>query len=1070
MSGLGDALADAVKGLGEDAAKTTPKRPAPKGAQIDHRGRKPVVRKKPGVAAQSVGKTVAKSKTKNPGSFGKAKPIRGGGKAKTKGGSGGLAAIDDALTGRLTAGLVEAAKKNIKPGDIFRAFGAQALGTIADKKIIPVVTQTGERTANDAVDLVANAIPSAYMVAKTGVEKGPVEAGKMLLDPYAEVIKNPVKSAKEHPLNTFLLASGVEGAVGHGLGKAGRVAPSKTLRKAASTDRPAATKVVAGTNLKKPGRYSKDVIKKAVQVGSDKARKRKGKPQREMSSREIEKRVDQAVQVNEDVRRINRAETAKKADKALGKKPTAAVTLAAQNIINPTKKDLLAYREQVAAYTPKGKSAERTHKATVKAIDKAAEKMDEAAVAKAARESKAVGAPLQKRMARKTGLLDVAEAERAALKPYAIQKMGARDDGKRLVSRDGSPLSNEQILAHMDANGVSAPAFVTHAPNQRGAKNFYVAQTRPPAAIGSGRRTGESVRTGVMDVHPDTLVESAVRTQGRIDAAEGYGRLVRDFGYKPKGKLLVGNYAKVSRVVDELNAVEDATQFKAVRLVPQFSRKSQHDAMRGHATEGDAIVAAARGEGDGGQWVAVPKAAADRIADHAKADGQDPLMRAYGSGFRTTVLATNPRWLVGNTLEAALRAAVAHAGPRSFVTARKVSKAVEKQGGRDARMRLEAATQGGGIYATRARLSKKVNPDSLPADGALGKAVQGVRAAGETPAPRAVARVWHEYTKFVFDTVNGRIENAAQAAMFGKALRDSPLMADSTMKLSQRVIDDAAKGVRTDPNLVARLGQDVVDMYGRYSGFSPRARRAISSYTPFIPWTLNAIKFLAITLPKDHPVLTSLIVAANEATAEWRAEHGLTASFTDVKEGALPLWLQGSIPGDDGSHLRVSRYTPFGVTSSEGGILGGLADSVLPQFSGMLQNAGGKDWKGTDLVANGESPLLRNAEAVVASFITTGIPILGQAARVTGTKLPNDADSLKVEPSGTIRARKAFDPFMYTPGKPASAGKPGKKRAKKKTTSNGAPPPPAPAAVGAGSVPPPPKAASAVPGVPPPPK
>jgi hypothetical protein len=64
-------------------------------------------------------------------------------------------------------------------------------------------------------------------------------------------------------------------------------------------------------------------------------------------------------------------------------------------------------------------------------------------------------------------------------------------------------------------------------------------------------------------------------------------------------------------------------------------------------------------------------------------------------------------------------------------------------------------------------------------------------------------------------------------------------------------------------------------MYGKYGKFPPGLRRAIANYTPFMAWSLNAVQFMYSVLPKDHPVLTSLIASSNIATEDWRKKHGL---------------------------------------------------------------------------------------------------------------------------------------------------------------------------------------------------
>jgi hypothetical protein len=206
-----------------------------------------------------------------------------------------------------------------------------------------------------------------------------------------ETVKHPVKSFKEHPIGTALILRGVEGAVGHGIGKGMRISPNKKIRAAASTKRePLAGP--GGMRAQQGRTYSRDVFVKSAQVAKDKRRARKG-TSKQMGPRELERRLDETVAAGKSVSRHREAVAHKRAKKALGRKPTAAVTLTAQGITRASRKDLEGYlasiREEAKSLTGSELKANQT---TQKAIVKALKKHDDARVQAAAQDvSKALG-------------------------------------------------------------------------------------------------------------------------------------------------------------------------------------------------------------------------------------------------------------------------------------------------------------------------------------------------------------------------------------------------------------------------------------------------------------------------------------------------------------------------------------------------------------------------------------------------------------------------------------------------------------------------------------------------------
>lgn len=1015
------------------------------------------------------------------------------------------------------------------------------------------------RAGNDVVDLAANAIPSLYVPTKEAVTGHPVKAAEMVAKPFIDTAKDPIGSAGKHPLATLLIARGGEGAVGHGIGKALRTAPSKTLKRAGSIERGTATVRGANTHMTEDRLYGKDALVKAGQVFADKRRARKGgepggRKGSAMSGPEIKRRTNELSSASQDIQRLNRGNVVHEGRTILaqrgpmaklrGNRATAAVTLAAQHIAD-TPAELRAYMAHLenTSHSLTGDKLRR-NKQTRRDIQRALRRGRPKNAEQAAKYAE-LNVRLQKQLA-ELDIIDPKQMEQARLMAYAtspVKGMGARmlapaetkahvdaavkardaaktkldaakrdfiasthaegmahgrgqilsrnvggvaaedaaskvraptfeggghgfdqahqrlvaqsaevlkqsqrvkeaeaalaaarrthQEGGHLVDQAGAKVTPEDIRAHMAQAGITdEPAFITHAPNQRGARNFTAHSDQAPGYFGP-KRTGAAVVKGTADLTPEVMIEQLARTQGLIDSAHRFRALIEEMGHRtPDDKVYaVDSYQEAARdaadmLVDHKTGepVPHATRMVPVRLNPLGGRRAQlektleaanQDAAHDHINEQLNNALTAADKTSPGKWGLIPEVGAKTMSQHLTMGKTsfDKAFQMYGGQFRKTVLALSPKWLTGNTVEAALRTMIAHAGPRSAYTGHQAQKQYEQMYGKEAAADLKSRTVGGGHMSLAHRTDIRVGSEAF-ADSARAIATfaEWMGKARRTPGPKQVADGWNVLTHFVMQSVNGRIEHAFQTTMFGKALREHPLMSDRTVKLSKAAIDDAVKGLH-NTNAQVRLGREVDRMYGRYSKFSPSMRKMVSGYTPFIAWYLNSVRFLFDVLPRDHPVLTSVIASANEATAEWRKQHGMIASFVDLLPGA-PDYLQGSIPGKAGSNLRVSRYTPFGIFAQEGGPLNGFMNAILPQAQGVMQNAAGLDWKGSKLNRAG-TPQLGRLLASAVSVIENMVPFASQAVTVTGAHLPNEAEGAQKPPTVAGRLRKAYDPGMY---------------------------------------------------------
>jgi hypothetical protein len=926
-----------------------------------------------------------------------------------------------------------------------------------------LTTQVGANAGRDVVDLATNAIPSTYHLAATTIHD-PKAGVKMLAQPYIDLGKNiakgDVKKIAEHPLQNALLVSGGYGALGRGLGGAARIggkAGHAGLREVGSTLRPAATVELPGTTIRAEGRYSPNLLTKAVQRRNDV--RRAAQPNklsdrmlgRDTLHREIRTRTNENVGMNEDLRRFNRAATLQVTHEAVAtpkriihlpgnrrivvgrNKPNAAVTLATQNIVHPTRAAVSEYllqleREHTAMQAELknmrsgGKPTRRVlsskiaqNEATRKEIRAALRNFDEGKVREAAQHYAKVSLDQEKGLIER-GIITRDTAERARLTPYAVQHMGAHVDRRTgKITAHGQELTPADIRAHMHHHGFSEPGFVTQKPPGRRASSYYVSRVQ---SITDPIRTGEATLAGTFETHPSVLYDQAVKSQGLIDAHDRYRSFASEFGYRHNGKLVVRSAADQRQLAHQLQQ-ETGVAWHPVKLVPFGAKKDQIASLVTDPTRVDVVrdishhLREALGEGGDqpGAYILVPKVAADTFAEHLKGVGAHPLIRMAGSAFRQSVLPLSFRWLSGNVIEAALRSMIAGVRPDDYVFGRRVIRELEK-GDPELARQMMARAIGGGFYSLSAR-----NSVHTPGEVLAGTDLAGIATAmgklKRLPVARHIAEGWNFFTHLVFHTLNGKMETQFQTAMLGRALRKDPLMSDRLLMLSDKAVRQAAEGL-THTEAQVRFGREIDRMYGRYGKWSPGLRHTIASYTPFIAWSLNALRFLFDVLPRDHPVLTSALASASQATEDWRKQVGMETNPFKVDAGK-PRFLQGGIPNKQGGVMRLSRYTPFGIAANEGGIYGSLMDSLLPQLSGVIAAAKGEDWKGAPL--NGPHTRASDAQMMLAgvvSAIEAMVPGVTLGATLTGTRLPNQAKGTKIPETLSQRAIKYVNPFTFT--------------------------------------------------------
>lgn len=948
----------------------------------------------------------------------------------TGGGGFPLGAILAAPAEAAAAPLIAGAKiigSGIKHGPGAALSAATDLGTYdpfihAAEKLPGTAGKIAKNAGKEYFDIPAEAVPSAYKLGKDLVTKGPGTAFSELLQPYKELAAHPGQFFVDNPLTTALMVAGPVRGVNRALGKAADVVGARApeaARTAASyphahmEDIRHRTPGLAGRaaqeaeHKRRVRKYQRRISKanrleKEGQQGKadDLRRKAADEHPARMSESDVARRVNEIEAINNIAQRAHGGRVGKAADETIktGRKVRgrrhkgAALFLVARGIVKPTEADLIRYRDEIKAVEKSGKLSEseaRDNRALVEQINESLKHNDLGHVPESVKKLRPLVKAIEGDL-HDAGILPKERGERAALIPYAVKHMGLRHkEGEGFFDAKGRRVSNDQIRAHMKRHGFDPdPVFITQAPNMRGAKNFYMHYSKLRGIV-SKRLTGKSTLNGTFDAHPETVVEQLRRSQSLLDVHHGFQRFVHDVGYRVKrgdesAVRRFSSKAEAQKRAENLNARGTEGKWTVVNADPWNTATAQveHIINGTHVDEAAAksvekiLSTALEGEGESGHFILVPETAQRQMLQFVRvlgAGGGGKAFRAISQTFRRTVLATSPKWLAGNFGEAALRSAVLHHfNPVDMVASYAAGKRILELSPEDAGF----AGVPGGHYgfagrSVRTALDDFITPESRPWTKRVFRVAGAIR---QAKGPKQVVDAWQHYTKFVFDQVNGRLESPWQVMMTGHYSRKH-IIPGGVLKVSRKAAQQAADGL-TNTNEQVALARYVRDGYGNYTTYSPDMRRAIALYTPFVAWTINAVKFISVVLPRDHPVLTALIADMHQATAEWRKDHELDLWM----KTRVPDFLQGSIPTGGGGHLRIP-YTPF---AAYGDLTGTFANALLPQLQSSVQGFTGHDWKGDPLYVKGggEPTQFDKAKAGIKAFMEATIPIVGVAGRV----------------------------------------------------------------------------------------
>jgi hypothetical protein len=124
--------------------------------------------------------------------------------------------------------------------------------------------------------------------------------------------------------------------------------------------------------------------------------------------------------------------------------------------------------------------------------------------------------------------------------------------------------------------------------------------------------------------------------------------------------------------------------------------------------------------------------------------------------------------------------------------------------------------------------------------------------------------------KLFFAVNRHAIERGALHAGTGGFIRDEIQQFTGswlqTLRTSEKAWQEVEKGLVNTPTQ-HRLTDELHQLLGKYESWSPMMRAIVQGPAPFIPWMLNAVRFVYWTMPAGHSALTSVIVKAGR---RWR--------------------------------------------------------------------------------------------------------------------------------------------------------------------------------------------------------
>jgi len=663
-------------------------------------------------------------------------------------------------------------------------------------------------------------------------------------------------------------------------------------------------------------------------------------------------------------------------------------------------------------------------------------------------------------------------AQQARKAEHALKRTPLPKTRAGVRTSEGKGLSDADIERALRDRGRD-PESVAYLPHVPPGNAAYHARAKPgdrpvidkPGP--EGTRTGEAYRKGATEASADLIQQQGVKLATQINKAEQLDALVQERGLvhpdfpdieakaargdalTPREQRLLkrGGYFTGKEAEEYAKRVleDEGTELVAMRAYADRLSETTKELIRGQEQNpaameslhrhllNDRIIPTAELSKEGARNVVlVPAALVKRLEDHLAPAGEiEKFLQMVNRPFRFAVLA-QPRWLTGNFVEPYLvRLPTVGSGAinvpgmlNDIRIAQKTLKRMERSG--DPKTRAAAkeirAQHLGGLLANRGLSNRRTFEDTKAYKSMVSK----------LPAVKHLYELAHKAGQVAF--APGRayfwanrelIEKWAQKASLGRSIRRDAHEYFGSMRKAVRfgeeAAEEAARGLTNTPTQLRFLREQQI-LLGKYGDFSPRLRRAVQGPMPFLPWALNAARFVYWTMPAHHTALTALLVKTSEVFAdEWEKEHA------DLPPSLQESSLAFDRRRDDGGFTPGIRYTPYGLTApiTQGNFE--AVDQSLPAIAGPINALKGLDPFNRPLTAERTA---ENPEGKVRGWGKVGVagnqlfealtPYISQIRRLreggsTGLSTSNVFDpDVKPNTDYMSGARRTYDPFRPT--------------------------------------------------------
>jgi hypothetical protein len=557
--------------------------------------------------------------------------------------------------------------------------------------------------------------------------------------------------------------------------------------------------------------------------------------------------------------------------------------------------------------------------------------------------------------------------------PYAVRYMGAKfDESKGRFTVKGKPLSLAEIQRHAkDVSGMdNEPVMISTQRVDAGDGGRATVLAMPNAD--TWKSTGQHIENGTADIAFSSLARQAVLSRSIADKRRFYITTLDRASLRVPGQTHPVYFATKDEALKfadknlgehlgpKLTPVNLETFIKRMDEVKKTDVTKMIGGKRAERLYGDmnkllneALTSSADSKG---KFVLVPERLIDRLNQHAKYEyGIGKVIRRVNREFKGSVLAFNPKWHIGNVVDMITRLYFEGAGASSMLTGERILREVKEI---DEQAYNDILTIVGGGHLSHAADSLA---DLTNVDRALFDAYSSAQRRALGSALRLGPKGYRAAQRGSFALAQ-KIEHHLRTVAIGKAAKQEARRLGKswheTIIMQPKVIEQLAKGIIDDPNVMSLYGKRVNRVMGDYTTMSPEFRASMLTYAPFLLWARASIKWV-LALPANSPVRTSMTVAVNRMNEEERRALGLSRfkehaeSLPEYMLGSLTS-LSGDIPGDDPTKLyRTNAYTSFGPLTD----FAGLGNFLLPQYKNILDAYAGLDWTGEEIVNKDGTPI-----------------------------------------------------------------------------------------------------------------